>query len=164
MAENEYQEDLFVDPCNLDKEWNRNGPLAMKWAEKSAQADYELKMAEQNYKIIESQIEAEIRSSPEDFSLPEKLTEAMVKMAIRMNEKYKIASEVWADAIRTSKILAEAKDAMKFQRRAACQGLTSLWVYKYGDAQRISREIRDGIPNQEDELDAHMEQYQKRNA
>ncbi len=161
MEENEYKQDLFVDPCNLEKEWNRNGVLAMKWAEKSAQADYELKMAEQNYKIVEAQIEGEVRSSPEDFGLPEKPTEAMVKMAIRVNEKYKIASEVWAGAIRTAKVLNEAKDAMKFQRRATCQGLTSLWVYQYGNVQRVTRDINESLPNSEDELDAHMVQYQK---
>lgn len=157
---NEYQDDLFVDPYNIDKEWNRNGSLAMKWAERSAQADYELKMAEQNYKITKAEIESLVRASPEDFGLPDKPSESMVKMAIRIHEKYKIASEELAQAIKNAKILSEAKDAMKFQRRATCQGLTSLWIYQFGNTSRVTQEIRSGFENS-DEFDNHMQQLQK---
>ncbi len=159
---NEYRSDLYVDPCELEKEWNRNGDLAMKWAERHAQAAYDLKMVEQNYKITQAIIESEVRSNPDDFGLQEKLTESMVKMAIRNDSRYKEASENWADAIKIERILFEAKEAMKWQRPSTCKALTSLWIFKFGDSQRIDREVRNAFEkNSEDDLDAHMEKYQE---
>lgn len=131
----EFEADVIVDPCKLAFEWNRNGVLHYKWSMRSAQAAYELKMAEQNYKITKAVIESEVRSDPTAFGLQAKATEGSIVMAIRLDERYLQAGERLADAMRTSKILDEAKDAMKFQRRAACQGFTQMLEKNYpGDA------------------------------
>jgi hypothetical protein len=165
MAENEYYNDLYVDPDNLFKEWNRNGHLAMKWAEKYGEAARELKLAEQDYKITKATIEAEVRENPADFGLPDKITESMVVMAVRTDARYKEASEKWAEAIKNSSILFEAKDNMKFQRKATCQWLTSMKLFRCDEFNQVPKEVRGVFDQQQsgEDLDAHMENYQKQN-
>lgn len=159
----EYEQDLEVDKFDLEREWNKNGSLAMKWAEKAAIAEYELKMAEQNYKIVKAKIDLDVRSSPSDFGWAESKspTESFIQSCVRSDPRYTEASDKWAQAIKDAHILKMAENVMNFQRRATCEGLTKLWIFLYKSEERIPRYMKDAMDQQD--LDKEMEGYAKGN-
>jgi hypothetical protein len=156
---NEYETDLTVDKFNLEEEWNQNGRLAMKWAEKAAISEYNLKMAEQQYKITKAQVDLDVRSSPSNYGWNEAKapTESFIMSCVRNDPRYLQASQDWAEAIKDCHILKSAENSMNFQRRAACEGLTKLWIFLYRNETRVPRYVQDSMDKQE--LDKEMEGY-----
>lgn len=156
----EYMQDLNVNKFDLEEEWNKNGVLGMKWAERTAQAEYELKMAEQKYKITKAEVELEVRSDPEQFGWdnPNKApAEGWITATVRCSPSYLVASENLATAMRNAHILKAAEANMQFQRRAACEGLTKLWIFLYSTERRVPKALLDEARMQE--LDREMEKY-----
>ena len=92
-------QDKQIDPDALDVEWLDQTNLFYKYSDALNQAmdeknDQKVTVDEkkEEFEILKAKIELEIRSAPEDFDL-EKVTDASVKAALLMDDRYQQAME-----------------------------------------------------------------------
>ena len=113
---NEYEQDLQIDFTKMDKNWQDQGLLYMKWGERWANA-----VAEKDKR--RQYLDTDIRANPESYSLKSPPPETGI------NSRINADSELIELNLKVN-LLAVAKTAFE-HRRQSLDGLTRLYVSGY---------------------------------
>lgn len=106
-----------IDEDNLDKEVIRQPALVGKYCDQVPDAKQEVDRAAAQMKLIEADLDAEIRADPEKFGL-EKVTEAAIKSTIPGCKKFKDAQSAYLDAKHHLDALNSVLQALDSKRRS----------------------------------------------
>ena len=125
-----YKEDLAIDPDKLDEEWLRQPQLYQKYAEELENAERVKVEEKQRFEVVQAELDRDIRDDPQQFSVGEKMTEAVVKNTILLQEKYKNAQEKYNEAVHNVNILRVAVESFD-QKKKSLENLVTLYIGKY---------------------------------
>ena len=126
-----YEEDLRIDPDNLDVEWLEQPSVFMKYSELSAQAEKEARKAEEKVKIIRSELVLLIYSDPEKYLGEDvKPTAQLIEAAYRKDRDHRAAKKAFVLAQHRADVLRQAVSAFH-QRRVALENLVRLQAQGY---------------------------------
>lgn len=131
-----------LDKHNLDEEWTNQPALYWKSAENLAHARAAYERAKTETKVVEAELDKEIRTNPAAHGL-EKITEPAIKNTINLNPKYRKAVD---DEILKMHIkdLYEAEIYTLDNRKKALENLVQLHLANYYSSPKL--------PNKEGEV------------
>jgi hypothetical protein len=157
--EQEYENDLKIDPHRLHEEWLKHSSLCMKYVvlAAEAQAAYERKKeafditkaeGKESVETIRAQLDLDIRKNPEKFDTPKdakgthKTTDSIVSSTILNHSAYKETVEDVAENRRKAHeemikaglhrdLIKGAADTFSYQRKAALEQAVQLWMQEY---------------------------------
>lgn len=129
--DNEYEDDLEIDPDNLDQEWLNQSSLFMKYAEKAAEAKKAMDEANEKTKVIRSML---IKKCKDEFK---KATAQEVEAHYREDKRHKLAKKNQIETEFEYNILNNVVFALH-QRKMALENLTKLWIGQYYSDPRTS--------------------------
>lgn len=118
-TEFDFEADMAIDKNDLPGEWLGHAQKMMRYGELYAHADRIAKRAEENVKIIRSEIIRELEEGGE------KLTGAIIEARYRVDERHQAAKRKLIKAQHNAKVLEHAVSAMR-ARRAALENLVQL--------------------------------------
>ena len=150
MERDEFEQDLHIDPDQLDVEAAMQGEIFFKWAERAVKARKVVDRAKLKMEVIASELASRIRKKPEKYKL-EKVTETSVKATVETQEKYKDAQEEHLDAREDQLLLDKAVLAIEQKDRSLKQ-LIQLHGQEYFAGPSSPRSL----------TDAYMEETKKR--
>ena len=125
--------DIFhIDLSALEREWVHQPKLYFIYAEELAQARRELEESKANMEIVAAEVDKRVRKYPEKYGMEEnvKLTEAMVKAAVKDSKKLKKAQEEFR-AIQYKVNVAQAVVTALDHRKSALGKLVDLHGQNY---------------------------------
>jgi len=141
MQKSEFEQDLAIDPNELDVQCAGQGELFFKWAEKSVEAKKEADQAKFRMEVLFSQLSNKARKDPASFGL-EKLTEAGITTAVKISAEYQEAYEEWIDAKSAADMLGKAVEAME-QKKRMLEVLITLHGQQYFAGPSVPRNLVD---------------------
>jgi hypothetical protein len=138
----DYERDMHIDESSLDVEWLEQASLAVRWGKYYSECQEEFDAAEENVKIVRSDLILEINKNPEQYLGKDvKLTDMKVEAAYRLQKKHIEAKERW---IRAKKKLMDAeviKNEISFTRKAALENLVQLYISQYFAGPKVPRNL-----------------------
>lgn len=130
--ENNYQEDLRIDPDYLDTEWLNQPKLASKYGKIWAQAQKKVAEAEENIKVIRAELIAQVTENPEKYlGSGMKATVATIEAYYRNHKKHKEAKQEWIEAQYEANMAEVAKWEIGNSRKTALENLVKLHGQNY---------------------------------
>ena len=129
MQENEFKEDLKIDPENLDAEACVQPELYFKWASLAKDAREEMDMAKFNLEITESELSKTVREKPAAFGV-RKITEGSIAIAVKTHPDYQSAYKYYIKTKSEFDIMNKAQEAME-QRKRSIELLVQLHSREY---------------------------------
>ena len=137
-----YERDIHIDETALDVELLEQAGLAIKYGEYWAQCNEEFVRAEENVKVVFSELILAINSNPEKYLGDVKQTDAKVEAAVRVHPKHIEAKERWITAM-TNKNNAEiVKNEISFTRKTALEVLADLYGQNYFAGPSVPRNLK----------------------
>ena len=136
---NEFENDLRIDPEQLDVEAIEQAEKFFRYAEEAIKARGIMDRAKLHMDIVESDILIKVRENPEKYGL-DKVTVATVEAAAQCNNDTVKAHKEYLAAKETYLILDAATDAME-QRKRMIELMVNLQGQKYFAAPAAPREI-----------------------
>ena len=128
---------LEIDPLRLEEEWQQHPSQFGYWAEKAVDAQDVMDRAKAAFDKTSSQIDSELRDSPDDYGI-KKATEAEVKTALVRQPGYVRAQEAYLEAKKEYNRSQAALNSLEHRKRALSM-LVELFVKDYySDMQRHS--------------------------
>lgn len=125
-----YKEDLYIDEANLDVEYLEAGTLTAKYGEYLAQCRDKQKRADQNVKLIRSELIDKANRKPMRYLKLAKPTIDTVNAFYRNNKRHQQAKEELMDAEFELEMAQIAFDEIK-GRKHAIRGLAELYAANY---------------------------------
>jgi hypothetical protein len=120
---------LEIDPLRLEEEWQQHPSQYGYWAEKAVDAQDEMDRAKAAFEKTASQIDSELRESPDDFGI-KKATEAEVKTALVRQPGYVRSQEAYLAAKKEYNLTQAALASLEHRKRALSM-LVELFVKDY---------------------------------
>ncbi len=141
-----YKNDIRIDETALDVEWLGQAELAVKWGRLWSEAKDELDRADENVKVVRSELVLEINTDPEKY-LGEGVrpTDAKVEAAYRVDERYKEAKERWLRAMKDFNDIDVVKNEISFTRKAALENMVQLHGQQYFAGPKIPRNLKNEV-------------------
>lgn len=129
---------LKIDENNLLNEWKGQAILMLDYGQQLADAQLEYDEAKARLSVVDAELDAAIRATPEKFGIS-KITETVVANTIILDPSHQEASRT-LDLVRHDvKMLQAAVDAI-CQRKSALQGMTDLFLRQwYADPTSIDQ-------------------------
>lgn len=144
-----YQQDLGIDPLDLDEELKWQPSLFMKWSDEYAKACYLYDRSKETLDVLYAQLYEAISVDPEEYGL-ERYTEPAIKQAILQLPAYRQAKKRMHKARRNMNILAGAKDAMR-QKKDALENLVRIFLSGYYSDPKIPFKAKEAFSQKQDE-------------
>jgi hypothetical protein len=119
-----YEDDIRIDKHRLDREFVTHPKKHMKYASLAAQASAALARAEENVKIVRSEIITEL------LAKGTKPTGQVIEATYRTDERHKEAKDEWIRAQETAQLLNEAVIAFR-HRKNSLENLAQLHISGY---------------------------------
>ena len=119
----------------LDKEWERQPELYIKYAEELAEAKTTLDKCKTRHDSTCAMVSMEIRKSPEDFNV-QKVTDASVNAAILLDKRVKLKKKRVIEARYRVSLLDAAVGACE-HRKKTLENLVNLWSQSYFAEPRV---------------------------
>jgi hypothetical protein len=114
--QDEFKEDIKLDPNELDVAAATQGELFIKWAERAVKARTEMEYAKLQLETKQARLQIRCRKSPRKFKL-EKLTEGAIQAAVLLHPEYQAAHEHYLDARQVCAMLEKAVNGMEMRKR-----------------------------------------------
>lgn len=140
-----YEQDLAIDPYCLDEDWLKQSGLFMKYSVMAADAQKRRDQAKEKLDVVKAELDRSIRENPginNKYKL-EKITEAVVTSTILVQPEYKVASDELIEANYELNILQSAVRAFD-HKRAALENEVKLWLGSYFSGPKEPRDIPGG--------------------
>jgi hypothetical protein len=151
---NEYQEDIHIDPEQLDVECVRQADDFIKWAERAVKAkrhldDMKVVLEGMKFelKVVEADLSLEVRANPSIHGLEERVTEKAVESVVQTHKRMRKAHNDMLDAQREvakaaegAGLLGAAVDAME-QRKRMLEVLITLHGQSYFAGPSVPRNL-----------------------
>lgn len=142
MDNRDYEQDLGIDPMQLDEEWLRQPGLYMRYSEMAAEAQKVRDQAKEKVDVIKAELDRAIRKDPAKFGV-DKITESVVASTILIQPEYKAAGDVLIDANYEYSVLQSAVRAFD-HRKSALENEVKLWLGSYYSGPKEPRDIPGG--------------------
>lgn len=141
-----YEKDMYIDVTALDVEWTEQANLAMKYARLWADAKDEFDRAEENVKLVRSELILAINADPEKYLGKDvRLTDPKVEACYRVHPKHIKAKERWLAAMKELNIIEVAKNEICFTRKAALENLVTLHGQGYFAGPKVPRNLKQEV-------------------
>jgi len=130
----DYREDLLVDMNNLLREWNEHSQKFMDYVEAMADAEEEKNLANQEIRIVRSNLAKKMRRRPEAFKIDKSsvsIMNNMIKEAIDSHPDVIAAERRYFTAVKNEKIIEKAQHAMGSYRKTALERIVDLVLRGY---------------------------------
>lgn len=139
MDASEFTRDRTIDPSQLDVECVRQADRFFVWAERASIARAEVDRSKLRMDVTLAKLEIECRQKPEDFGLT-KATEAGVKAAVMVDDRYEEVRNAHIRAREESGLLDAAVDAMEHKKRMI-ESLITLHGQQYFAGPSVPRDL-----------------------
>jgi len=126
---NEFQEDLELDPLQLDVAATMQGELFFKWSQRWVVAREAMDRAKLDLDITENELNIDVRRNPDDYGL-DKVTEKLAEAAVKASAKYRKKAEQLIEKRKIAGRLEKAVMAME-QRKRMIEVLITLHGQQY---------------------------------
>jgi len=134
-----YEEDVKIDPSQLDVEWLEQSRLMVKYTKLQAVIQRDEDTAKEKLEFVSAELDQKIRKNPEKFGI-DKITENVIKNTILLNDEYSQVNTEYIDAKfenNTAKGAVRAVDTKK----TALENLVKLHGQQYFAGPRSPRDI-----------------------
>lgn len=148
MNKEEFEQDIEVDPLQLDVQAALQGENFFKWAERSAKARKKVNDLELDLKIIKSELSDKLRRNPSKYGM-DKATEVGIQNAIRLIPRYREANEALIAAKLESELLDVAVKAME-QKKRMIEVLITLHGQSYFAGPSVPRNLMEAWKEEKD--------------
>ncbi len=133
-----------IDEHQLDVEWNRQIKMRRKYSERLADAKRDAKQAKAEFKLIEAELDLQIRDNPSLFHI-KKVTEPAIANVIITQKEYQQAQRELINAEHKSDVLSGIIDTID-DRKYGLQDRVKLFLADYfGDPKTDSANGREKI-------------------
>lgn len=139
MSEINYEQDVNIDPDQLDTEWLEQPRLMIKYAKAATQAKAELDHAKEAVEVTKANLDKNIRSYPEKYDIS-KITETVVQNTILLQDEYQEASQTSIEARHEFEMARYAVQAIQ-DRKEALENLVKLYGQQYFAGPSAPRDI-----------------------
>lgn len=126
----EFERDRSIDPDALDVECLRQSDLFGKWAERAVDGKDQVERLELTIKVVEAEVEIEIRKHPKVYGLKDSPTEASIKAIVRSHKKVIKANHDYLDAKKEQSLLDIGVKTIEMKKRML-EALISLHGMSY---------------------------------
>jgi len=130
------REDMEFDKHSLDNEWERQPLLCMKYGELWAEAQFKKDKHKERLDVLRAQLDNNIRTLA--AAAQEKITEAAIATKIVLNSEYQKANNEYLEALRDTRLLEVARDAIE-HRKKALEKETDLFLSGYWSEPRVDK-------------------------
>lgn len=130
MKELDYEQDLKINPEELDIEWLDQPQTFMRYAEAAANARLKMDRAKEHLDVIRAETDSRIRSNPNRFNIEGKVTEGAISAAILQQQDYQDVQDQFNEAHHNYNIMQAAVKAFD-QRKTALENLVRLQGQNY---------------------------------
>ena len=138
-----YQKDMRIDETALDIEWLDQAELAMKYGKLYSEAKQELEEAEEEIKVLRSELIKEANEDSDKFLGEDvKPTGPNVEAYYRTHKEHKEAKQNIIDLQYEVNMTEIAKNEVSFTRKAALENLVTLHGQQYFAGPRMPRAIK----------------------
>ncbi len=134
-----YERDITINQDALDVEWLEQPRLMLKYGRYMAEAELELATAKQNMEVKYAELDKDIRENPGDYGI-EKIVEAGVMAAIKMNEGYKSAVKEYNECQYEYTMAKNAVKAFE-HKKEALENLVRLFGQQYFSGPSVPRDL-----------------------
>lgn len=139
---NQYEQDLKIDPDDLERCWIEQPLLYMQYSEQWADACKERDHLKEQLDVTKSEIITDVKNNPEKYDLEKSPTVQVIDAIVLKQKEYKAASEKFNDAVHNARVLDTARTAFE-HRKYALQSLTQLWLSNYYSNPSIPADARE---------------------
>ena len=136
-----YKADMRIDETALDVEWLEQANLAMKYGRYYALARRRFAEAEEKVKVVRAELIAEANADPVECCNKKSPNAADIEAYYRMDDRHKEAKEEWVTAQYELDMAEIAKNEVSFTRKAALEGLVTLYVAQYFAGPKMPRDL-----------------------
>jgi hypothetical protein len=136
-----YEQDMRIDPDNLDVEWLEQAPLAMRYAKHLVHCHAKVRQLEEQKKTIRSELILQVNRDPEKYLDKEKPNAADIEAYYRNHSDYKDVIEELNKALEEAEYAELAKNEVSFTRKAALENLVKLFSAQYFSGPSIPRDL-----------------------
>lgn len=136
----EYIDDIKINKYALDKEFEEQPSLYMKWSEKHATAVRVRDDLEQKRKVVRAELDTEYRQEYDRQKI--KITEGLIDSAIRQDERHQKISNELIEAEEEVNIMESVKWAFE-QRKKSLEWLAQLMIGGYYSLPKQPEEMKE---------------------
>lgn len=138
----DFEIDVMIDESALDVEWLNQPSLAIKYGRNWAECYRTFQQAEENVKLIRSELIKEVLTDPDEYLGDGiKPTAPAIEAYYRTHKKHKKAKEKWVTAQYELNMADIAKKEIAISRKLALQNLVELHGQNYFAGPNIPREL-----------------------
>ena len=142
-TEFDYEQDLLINPDELDIAALGQANLCMKYSKELAWYERNVKQKHEKIKTLRAELIKEATENPDEFlGKGIKATATNVEAYYRNDENYKQAKQEWIEAEYERDIIKAASDHIAFQRKAMIQTLSQLLQQEYFASPTIPRDLK----------------------
>ena len=124
-----YEQDLIIDPNQLDVEAVRQAELFYRYAKEAVKARTVMDEKKMAMEVLEAKLQMRVRENPEKFGLL-KVTEASIIACVKTRDSYIGAFQEWVRAAERSRLIDKAVVGMEM-KKSMIETLTKLHGQQY---------------------------------
>lgn len=136
-----YEKDIVIDCDALDVEWLEQAELAVKYGKYWARCKDRVTRAEENIKLIRSELIAEANDEPVKCCNKERPNAADIEAYYRRDKRHIEAKDEWMEALNELNIAEVVKNEISFTRKAALENLVILHGQQYFAGPSVARNL-----------------------
>ena len=158
-----YEEEMIIDETALDVEWVEQARLSLKYGRHWAECKNELTLAEENIKLVRSELIKEANEDPEGC-LGEgiKPTAPVVEAYYRNHKRHKAAKQEWVEAMFEANVAEIAYKEVSWTRKAALENLVKLHGQQYFAGPSVPRNLSEEVKLRQSHANTGVAQKLKR--
>lgn len=157
-----YLNEIEIDDTALDVEWFEQPKLATKWGRILNEAEDELARAEENVKVVRSELILRINQNPEKYlGVGVKPSDPKVEAAYRKHPKHKKAKERWLKALKKKNDIEIAAREIRYTRKQALENAVQLYLGNYFAGPKVPRNLNKEIKNWKQKKKEEKEERQE---
>jgi len=149
-----YEEDMRIDETALDVEWLEQAPLSIKYGKHFAECKRRVSEAEEEIKVIRSELIKKANGNPERYCGKEKPNAADIEAYYRNHKDHKDAKQELIDLEYERDMAEIAKNEVSFTRKAALENLVDLYIAQYFAGPKLPRDIASAARERRDQKEA----------
>ena len=125
-----YQEDIFLDSDELDKEWIKQSSLYLKYSSLHADAIAERDKCKEELEVVKAEILVDLQSNFDNYGFDKKPTDSVAKSYIETEKEVIAFNKKLIELNKDVNILQAARAALDHKKKAL-ENLTTLWVQNW---------------------------------
>lgn len=140
-----FQEDLAIDPLNLDEEWLLHPVKYLKYCDAQTDAQRDRDKSKERLEVARAEVDMDVRKNPSDYGHEgdKKPTEAQITSMVYLSEKYQKALNEFNDLNYEYNMISNAVKAFE-HRKKALENYVTLYVTQYVAGPKQPKVVKEG--------------------